>query len=64
MGYPILDENSYLVVPTSKVEQRDEEARKGLASYDVFQAPTPDYLEQVFYHEQKIELSVEVVMLN
>lgn len=53
MGYPILDENSYLVVPILKVEPRDEEAQKELQSYHVFQKPTPDYLEQVFYHDLK-----------
>lgn len=53
MGYPILDEHSYLEVPSLKVEPRDEEANKGLQSYNVFQKPTPNYLEQVFYHDLK-----------
>ncbi|WP_054954677.1 aldose 1-epimerase family protein [Paenibacillus dakarensis] len=51
MGYPMLDEHAYLVTPTLKVEPRDEEAQKGVAAYHVFQKPTPDYLEQVFYHD-------------
>ncbi|WP_410512851.1 aldose 1-epimerase family protein [Paenibacillus sp. BR2-3] len=53
LGYPMLDEHSYLEVPTVKVEPRDEEAEKELQSYNVFQKPTPNYLEQVFYHDLK-----------
>lgn len=53
MGYPLLDEDSILVTPTDKLTPRDPEAEKGEASYLQCQPPTPDYAEQVFYHNLK-----------
>lgn len=53
LGYPLLDEDSLLVTPTEKLTPRDTEALKGEASCHQFQKPTPDYSEQVFYHNLK-----------
>jgi hypothetical protein len=55
MGYPLLTEKSYLIAPSISVVPRDEEAKKGLGDYGTFQAPTPDYNEQVFYHDLKTD---------
>jgi hypothetical protein len=66
MGYPLLDENSILVTPTGKLTPRDEEAMKGEAIYNQCQPPTPDYAEQVFYHDLKSDQNgdTSVALIN
>jgi len=51
LGYPLLDEDAVLVIPTGVLRPRDAEAEKGKDQFDRFQKPTPDYAEQVFYHQ-------------
>ena len=51
MGYPLLDADSILVTPTAKLIPRDQEAINGAALSGECQSPTPDYAEQVFYHD-------------
>lgn len=51
LGYPLLDEDSLLAIPSKKVTPRDGEAKKGVDLYNVFQKPTQGYMEQVFYHD-------------
>lgn len=53
LGYPLLDEDTILVTPTGKLTPRNEDAAKGEAFYQKCQPPTPDYAEQVFYHNLK-----------
>lgn len=53
MGYPLLDENAILVTPTGQLTPRDQEAIIGEKEYNHCQSPTPDYAEQVFYHNLK-----------
>jgi len=53
LGYPLLDENSMLVTPTKQLTPRDQDAIQGEAQYRQCQPPTPDYSEQVFYHNLK-----------
>lgn len=53
MGYPLLDENAVLVTSTKELTPRDQVAEKGKTIYNQCQQPTPDYLEQVFYHNLK-----------
>jgi len=55
MGYPLLDEDSILVSPTTILTPRDEEAKKGEAAFNQCQQPTPDYQEKVFYHHLKTD---------
>lgn len=55
LGYPLLTEKSYLIAPSISVVPRDEEAKKGIGEYGIFQAPTPEYNEQVFYHDLKTD---------
>ncbi|MDD3839487.1 MAG: aldose 1-epimerase family protein [Clostridia bacterium] len=49
-SYPVVSEDSRLIVPSIKVEPATDIAEKGIDKYNVFQAPTPGYLEQVFFH--------------
>jgi hypothetical protein len=50
LGYPLLDQDSMFVTPTERLMPRDQDAILGEALYHQCQPPTPDYLEQVFYH--------------
>lgn len=58
-GYPLLDENAYLKIPTLKVTPRDEDANKGIDDYNTIQPPTANYLEQVFYHDLEADSNGE-----
>lgn len=51
LGFPLLDENSELVAMDHSVEPRDQTANAGIKDWMRFQKPTPDYEEQVFYHD-------------
>ena len=66
MGYPLLDEGSILVAPTEKLIPRDPDAEKGRTIYNQSQKPTPDYPEQVFYHNLKADSNGEtcVALIN
>ena len=66
LGYPLLDENARLVTPTGKLNPRDAEAMKGSNEFNRFQKPTPDYAEQVFYHDLKTrpDGSTSVALIN
>lgn len=66
LGYPLLDEDATLVTSTKKLIPRDEQAQKGVESFNLFQPPTQGYVEQVFYHNLKAKLdgSTRVALLN
>ena len=66
MGYPLLDENAILVTPTAKLIPRDQEAINGATLYSECQLPTPDYAEQVFYHELNADMegNTSVALIN
>ena len=51
LGFPLLSENSRLEVDSIAVEPRDPTAASGLGKYMRFEAPTPGYAEQVFFHK-------------
>lgn len=51
LGFPLLDEHSYLASQSHPARARDSIAAPGLNEWMHFQAPTPDYNEQVFYHD-------------
>jgi len=55
IGYPLLDEDAVFLSPDREVIPRDAEAMKGLHAYEWMQQPTPDYAEQVFYHDLKTD---------
>jgi hypothetical protein len=52
-GYPIVDKDTVLVQSKTRVKARDEEACKGIDTYNLFSDPLPNYKEQVFYHEME-----------
>lgn len=55
LGYPLLDENAVLIAPINKTQPRDAEAENGTAFFNIFQKPTPEYNEQVFFHDLKTD---------
>ena len=63
---PLLDEDAILVTPTDQLTPRDEVAAMGATSFDQCQPPTPDYSEQVFYHNLKSDRNgnTSVALIN
>lgn len=55
IGYPLLDENARLAIPSARVTPRDADAASGLAAWNRCQQPAPGYREQVFYHDLKTD---------
>lgn len=51
IGFPLLQENSLLHLPTKKVTGRDAYASGYLDAWREITAPQPEYREQCFYHE-------------
>lgn len=50
MGYPFLDENTKLLIPTSKVTARDQDSEGHESEYDRMEAPKDNEAEYVFIH--------------
>jgi len=55
IGFPVVDDTSQLVAPILHTSARDEEAGKGIERFDRFEAPTPGYNEQVFFHKLAVD---------
>jgi hypothetical protein len=55
MGYPFLDENTRLLIPTSKVTARDSDGKGHEAEYDRMGAPKDNEPEYVFIHSLKYD---------
>lgn len=53
IGFPLVDDNSYLLAAVQDVTPRDEEAKKGLDIYNRCSPPIPNFKEQVFYLDIK-----------
>ena len=49
-GFPLLDEGAELILPTTCVAPRDEEAEKGREDYAKIHAPVSGYQEKVYFH--------------
>jgi hypothetical protein len=49
-GFPVVSEQTELLVASTEVKPRDRIAEVGIKEYHRFQPPTPGYQEQVFYH--------------
>ncbi|MFA5859215.1 MAG: aldose 1-epimerase family protein [Elusimicrobiota bacterium] len=51
LGYPLLSEESKLIIPSVKITPRDAEGAKGLNTWQKMHTPVRGYKEQVFYHK-------------
>lgn len=59
MGYPFLDENTELWIPTRKVTPRDAEAQGHEDLYDRMEAPKDNEPEYVFIHDLKTDENLD-----
>lgn len=51
MGFPLLDENCHIVLPTKKVTPRDDISRKYLDTWDRMEPPKDQEEERVYLHD-------------
>ena len=51
MGYPLLDEDSIVTIPSIDVAAKDEAAAKGLDNWMNMEKPQAGFAEQCFYHQ-------------
>ncbi len=53
MGYPLLDENAELYIPSQKVISRDARAEEGIHEWNRMLSPQAGFAEQCYYHLYK-----------
>jgi len=62
-GPPFLEEGARLVAPSAEVAPRDARAEEDIASYGVYAAPTPGYVEQVYWHDLETDQDGDTVAM-
>jgi len=65
-GFPLVDQGSELIAPSTEVRPRDADAAAGLDHHRIMDPPTPGYAEQVFYHDLRADAEgiVTVALVN
>jgi hypothetical protein len=65
-GFPLLNEGAELIAVIEDMQVRDEVAERALDSFDRFEAPQPEYDEQVFYldHDADDKDIVRTALVN
>lgn len=53
MGYPLLDEESVITIPSVDVKPRDDHAAEDIANWMNMEEPTAGYQERCYYHKFK-----------
>lgn len=51
MGYPLLDEDSVITVPSTEVIPRDDHAAEDIENWAKMEKPTEHYQERCYYHK-------------
>lgn len=51
IGHPVLDKGSEFAAASKEVRPRDEIAKKYLSNYKIYDRPTSDFPDVVFYHD-------------
>ncbi len=51
MGYPLLDEDSVITIPSAQVTARDAHAREDIANWMHMEKPQAGYQERCYYHK-------------
>jgi hypothetical protein len=66
LSFPLLDEGTELIAPSTNVVPRDEVAAPGLDHHATYEAPIDGYAEQCFYHDMAADEAgyVTVVLAN
>lgn len=62
MGYPLLNENTELTIPSTEVTPRNDHAVDGIATCLEVEKPQKDYEEMCFYH--KLDGVAEITVYN
>lgn len=62
-GEPFLEAGSLLVAPSRMVAPRDSMAAEGVKGYDTYLAPTPGYVEQVYWHQLRADRKGNTVVM-
>ncbi len=60
VGYPLLDENTELNIPTESITPRNEHASEGIDNCLVMEKPQRDYEEKCYYHKMTGTAKVSV----
>ncbi len=55
IGYPLLDENAELLIPTRSVIPRDSHAETGLDRWNRMETPVPGFREMCYYHQMRTD---------
>lgn len=63
LGYPLVRAGAELHTPHHAVYPRDDEARQGVDTWAVYDAPVPHYDEQVFFHHLKADEPGDTVVM-
>jgi hypothetical protein len=53
VGFPAVDDNSWLLSPSRNVTPRDSDAEDGKERYAQMQPPTRDYREKAYFHDMQ-----------
>ena len=66
IGFPLVHPAARLLSPTEHAEPRDAAAAAGRDRYDRFEDPTPDFAEQVYFHDMRpnAEGCVQAAIVN
>lgn len=51
MGYPLLDEDSIVTIPSMEVSPRDAHAQEDIFNWMIMEKPQMDYQERCYYHK-------------
>lgn len=51
LGWPLIDSDAFLEMPEHTVTPQNDHAAAGLDTWQYLAAPTPDFREQVYYHD-------------
>lgn len=51
MGYPLLDEDSIVTIPSTEVKARDDHAAEDIGNWMRMEKPTAGYQERCYYHK-------------
>jgi len=55
LGFPVVDAGARVLTPSARVTPRDAEARKDGHEWAYIVNPTPEFAEQVYYHDMKTD---------
>ena len=67
MGYPLLDEDSIITIPSAEVIPRDDHAAEDIANWMHMEKPAANYRERCYYHrfdKTATTVSIEQPKLN